>query len=49
MPHLLCSNKKTNLDYYTFNNYLYNKNEISDFENLVNNFYYEEEKNMKKK
>ena len=49
MSHFLCSNKKTNLDYYTFNNYLYNKNEISDFENLVNNFYYEEEKKYEEK
>ena len=43
MPNLYLSKKKTNLDYNTFNYILYIKNQLSDFENLINNLYYDEE------
>ena len=49
MAYLILSNKTINLDYNTFNNILYIKNELSDFEHLINNIYYDEETKNKEK
>ena len=40
------SNKKINLDYTTFNNFVYLNNEINDFEHLISLLLYEEDKKI---
>lgn len=40
------SNKKINLDYTTFNNFVYLNNEINDFEHLISLLLYEEDKKL---
>lgn len=41
---IIFSKEKTNIDYFTFNFFLYSKNEINDFLDLINLLLYEENK-----